>query len=50
MRVSIPVVARLKTILEQMSQWESFVDVVNQVTEVIKMQRQVLQSTEKSRG
>ena len=32
----------MKTILEQMSQWESFVDVVNQVAEVIKMQQKVL--------
>ena len=43
------VVTRMKAILEQMSQWESFVDVVNQVAEVIKMQQKVLQSTEKAR-
>ncbi len=43
------VVARMKTILEQMSQWESFVDVVNQVAEVIKMQQNVLKATEKAR-
>ena len=43
------VVARMKTILDQMSQWESFVDVVNQVAEVIKMQQNVLQATEKAR-
>lgn len=43
------VVARLKTILDQMSQWESFVDVVNQVAEVIKMQQNVLQAAEKAR-
>src|SRR5262249_46280712 len=43
------VVARMKTILAQMSQWESFVDVVNQVAEVIKMQHNVLQATEKAR-
>ena len=42
-------VARMKTILEQMSQWESFVDVVNQVAEVIKMQQNVLQAAEKAR-
>ena len=40
---------RMKVILEQMSQWESFVDVVNQVAEVIKLQRNVLQATEKAR-
>ena len=43
------VVARMKIILDQMSQWESFVDVVNQVAEVIKMQQNVLQATEKAR-
>ncbi len=43
------VVAKLQAILEQMSQWESFVDVVNQVAEVIKMQRKVLQDTEHAR-
>ena len=39
----------MKGILEQMSQWESFVDVVNQVAEVIRMQQNVLQATEKAR-
>jgi hypothetical protein len=48
-RLHAAVVARLKTILEQMSQWESFVDVVNQVAEVIKMQQNVLDATEKAR-
>ncbi len=43
------VVARMRAILEQMSQWESFVDVVNQVAEVIKMQQKVLKATEKAR-
>jgi len=43
------VVTRMKAILEQMSQWESFVDVVNQVAEVIKMQQNVLKATEKAR-
>jgi hypothetical protein len=43
------VVARMKMILDQMSQWESFVDVVNQVAEVIKMQQNVLKATEKAR-
>jgi len=35
------VVATMKRILDQMSQWESFVDVVNQVAEVIKMEQKV---------
>ena len=44
------VVTRMKTILEQMSQWESFVDVVNQVAEVIKMQQNVSQGHRESPG
>jgi len=40
---------KMRTILDQMSQWESFVDVVNQVAEVIRMQQKVLQETEKAR-
>ncbi len=32
-----------------MSQWESFVDVVNQVAEVIRMQHEILQATEKAK-
>jgi len=43
------VVVKMKAILDQMSQWESFVDVVNQVAEVIKMQKKVLDATEKAR-
>jgi hypothetical protein len=43
------VVARMRAILEAMSQWESFVDVVNQVAEVIKMEQKVLKSTESAR-
>lgn len=40
------VVEEMKAILEQMSQWESFIDVVNQVAEVIKMQQSILDATE----
>ena len=43
------VVAKMKVILDAMSQWESFVDVVNQVAEVIKMQQKVLKATETAR-
>lgn len=43
------VLTRMKLILDQMSQWESFVDVVNQVAEVIKIQQNVLKATEKAR-
>jgi hypothetical protein len=48
-RLHAEVVTRMRNILEQMSQWESFVDVVNQVAEVIKMEHKVLQDTEKAR-
>ena len=43
------IVTKMRNILEQMSQWESFVDVVNQVAEVIKLEQKVLQETEKAR-
>jgi hypothetical protein len=48
-RLQGEVVVRMRAILEQMSQWESFVDVVNQVAEVIKMQQKVLKATESAR-
>ena len=48
-KLHVQVVARMRVILDQMSQWESFVDVVNQVAEVIKMQQDVLKATEKAR-
>jgi hypothetical protein len=48
-RLHSEVVAKMKTILEQMSQWESFVDVVNQVAEVIKIQQKVLKATRDAR-
>ncbi len=48
-RIHGEVLVRMKTILDQMAQWESFVDVVNQVAEVIKIQQNVLKATEKAR-
>jgi hypothetical protein len=39
------IVARMESILKQMSQWDSFVDVLNQLNEIIKMQDQAKQST-----
>jgi hypothetical protein len=48
-RLHAEVVTNMRNILDQMSQWESFVDVVNQVAEVIKMQQKVLKDTEKAR-
>ncbi len=49
LRLHSEVVTTMKKILDQMSQWESFVDVVNQVAEVIKMEQKVLDATEKAR-
>ena len=43
------VVAEMQAILDQMSQWESFVDVVNQVAEVIRMEQGVLRAAEEAR-
>ena len=48
-RLHEQVVIKMRAILEQMSQWESFVDVVNQVAEVIRMQQEILQATEKAK-
>ena len=48
-RLHDEVVTTMRNILEQMSQWESFVDVVNQVAEVIKLEKGVLKETEKAR-
>jgi len=38
---------KMKEILKQMSQWDSFVDVLNQLNEIIKLQTGVKDSTEK---
>jgi hypothetical protein len=48
-RLHDQVITKMRAILEQMSQWESFVDVVNQVAEVIRMQHEILQATEKAK-
>jgi hypothetical protein len=48
-RLHEEVVTKMRNILDQMSQWESFVDVVNQVADVIRMEQKVLQDTEKAR-
>ncbi len=39
------VVAGLQEVLRQMSQWDSFVDVLNQLNEVIRLQNQARQTT-----
>ncbi len=41
------VIAEMNRVLKQMSQWDSFVDVLNQLNEIIKLQEQVRQTTEK---
>lgn len=42
------IVAKLAEVLSQMSQWDSFVDVLNQVNEVLKLQKGVLKGTRKA--
>ncbi|MEM7392571.1 MAG: hypothetical protein AAF492_09490 [Verrucomicrobiota bacterium] len=44
----LQVVAEMKAILRNMSQWESFVDVLNQLDEVIQIEKRVLERTEKA--
>ena len=41
------IIAKMNEILKQMSQWDSFVDVLNQLNEIIKLQDSVKQNTEK---
>ena len=43
------IVKAMQRILEQMSQWESFVDVVNQLREVMKLEGKLLEATEEIR-
>lgn len=42
--------AQMERILQRMAQWESFLDVVNQLREVIRLQTGVLQDTEQERA
>ena len=39
----------MQKILDQMSQWENFIDVLNQLKEIVKLQNDVLQSTEQEK-
>ena len=41
------IVTRMKTILKQMAQWDSFVDVLNQLDEIIKLETQVKEQAQK---
>ncbi len=41
----VQIVAKMEEILKQMSQWDSFVDVLNQLNEIIRIQDQAEQST-----
>jgi len=43
------VVTQMTKILDRMAQWESFVDVLNQVRQIIQLQNQVLDSTQKTK-
>lgn len=43
------IVEEMRKILAQMAQWESFVDVLNQLRQVIQLQDNVLKETEKTR-
>jgi len=43
------VVDQMTSILSRMAQWESFVDVLNQVRQIMQLQNRVLESTEKTR-
>jgi hypothetical protein len=43
------IVERMEQILNQMSQWESFVDVVNQLREIIKLEDSVFKSTDEAK-
>jgi len=38
---------RMKAILKQMAQWDSFVDVLNQLDQIIKLETQVKEQSEK---
>ena len=40
------VVEKMKEILKQMNQWDSFVDVLNQLNEIIRIQEGVRKTTE----
>ena len=40
------IVAQMNQILKQMSQWDSFVDVLNQLNEIIRLQEGVKVGTE----
>jgi hypothetical protein len=43
------IVTKMKSILKQMSQWDSFVDVLNQLDEIIKLETQVRDQSDKLR-
>ncbi|HUY32313.1 MAG TPA: hypothetical protein VMV69_05995 [Pirellulales bacterium] len=43
------VVDQMRRILEQMSQWENFIDVLNQLKEIVKLQNGVLETTEEEK-
>src|SRR5439155_3539106 len=44
------IVAKMEEILKQMAQWDSFVDVLNQLNEIIRMQERVKAGTDELKG
>ena len=49
LNAKIKIITKMQEILKQMSQWDSFVDVLNQLNEIIKMETNVKGSTEQMR-
>jgi hypothetical protein len=43
------VLDQMAKILEQMSQWENFIDVLNQLKQIIKLENGVLEATEQEK-
>jgi hypothetical protein len=39
------IISRMQSILQQMAQWDSFIDVLNQLSEIIRLENQVQQGT-----
>lgn len=48
LKIQQDIVRSMQGILEQMSQWESFIDVVNQLRNILKLQNELKSSTEQA--
>ena len=44
------ITSKMEEILKQMAQWDSFVDVLNQLNEIIRMQERVKAGTDELKG